>query len=147
MDVSGSHTFAAPRERVWNVLLDPDALRASLPSVKEFRQVAAEDYEAIMSVGIGAIKGTYSGKVQVRDKEPPTHYRLLVEGSGRPGFMKGDGLIELEEQGEKTVVRYHGQAQVGGMIAGVGQRLLQASAQLLIGQFFKSMERQLGRDA
>jgi len=146
MDVSGSHTFAAPRERVWYVLLDPDALRASLPSTKEFRQVAADDYEATMSVGIGAIKGTYSGKVQVRDKEPPTHYRLLVEGSGRPGFIKGDGLIELEEQGEKTLVRYHGQAQVGGMIAGVGQRLLQASAQLLIGQFFKSMERQLGRD-
>ena len=147
MDVSGTHTFAAPRERVWHVLLDPDALRASLPSTKEFRQVAADDYEATMSVGIGAIKGTYSGKVQVRDKEPPTHYRLLVEGSGRPGFIKGDGLIELEEQGEKTLVRYHGQAQVGGLIAGVGQRLLQASAQLLIGQFFKSMERQLGRDA
>jgi len=145
MDVSGTHTFAAPRERVWNVLLDPDALRASLPSVKEFRQVAEDDYEATMSVGIGAIKGTYSGKVQVRDKEPPTHYRLLVEGSGRPGFIKGDGLIELEEQRENTVVRYHGQAQVGGMIAGVGQRLLQASAQLLIGQFFKAMERQLGR--
>ena len=147
MDVSGSHTFAAPRERVWNVLLDPDALHASLPSTKEFRQVAADDYEATMSVGIGAIKGTYSSKVQVRDKEPPTRYRLLVEGSGRPGFIKGDGLIELEEQGEKTVVRYHGQGQVGGMIAGVGQRLLQATAQLLIGQFFKSMERQLGRDA
>ena len=147
MDVSGSHTFAAPRERVWTVLLDPDALRASLPSAKEFRQVAADDYEATMSVGIGAIKGTYSGKVQVRDKEPPAHYRLLVEGSGRPGFLKGDGLIELEEQGENTVVRYQGQAQVGGMIAGVGQRLLQATAQFLIGQFFKSMERQLGREA
>ena len=146
MDVSGSHTFAAPRERVWNVLLDPDALRASLPSTKEFRQVAPDDYEAVMSVGIGAIKGTYSSKVQVCDKEPPTRYRLLVEGSGRPGFIKGDGLIELEEQGEKTVVRYHGQGQVGGMIAGVGQRLLQATAQLLIGQFFKSMERQLGRE-
>jgi carbon monoxide dehydrogenase subunit G len=146
MDVSGSHTFAAPRERVWNVLLDPDALRASLPSTKEFRQVAPDDYEAVMSVGIGAIKGTYSSRVQVCDKEPPTRYRLLVEGSGRPGFIKGDGLIELEEQGEKTVVRYHGQGQVGGMIAGVGQRLLQATAQLLIGQFFKSMERQLGRE-
>jgi carbon monoxide dehydrogenase subunit G len=147
MDASGSHTFAAPRERVWNVLLDPDALRASLPSTKEFRQVGNDEYEATMSVGIGAIKGTYSGKVQVRDKEQPERYRLLVEGSGRPGFLKGDGLIELEDQGEKTLVRYHGQAQVGGMIAGVGQRLLQASAQLLIGQFFKSMERQLGRDA
>ena len=147
MHVSGSHTFAAPRERVWNVLLDPDALRTSLPSTKEFRQVGDDEYEATMSVGIGAIKGTYSGKVQVRDKEPPAHYRLLVEGSGRPGFLKGDGLIELEERGENTVVRYHGQAQVGGMIAGVGQRLLQATAQFLIGQFFKSMERQLGRDA
>ena len=146
MDVTGSHTFAAPRERVWNVLLDPDALHASLPSAKEFRQVGDDEYEATMSVGIGAIKGTYSGQVEVRDKEPPTRYRLLVEGSGRPGFIKGDGLIELEEQGEKTVVRYHGQPQVGGMIAGVGQRLLQASAQLLIGQFFKAMERQLGRN-
>jgi carbon monoxide dehydrogenase subunit G len=147
MDVSGSRTFGAPRERVWHVLLDPDALRASLPSVKEFHQVGDDEYEATMSVGIGAIKGTYSGKVQVRDKEPPAHYRLLVEGSGRPGFIKGDGLIELEEQGENTAVRYHGQAQVGGMIAGVGQRLLQATAQFLIGQFFKSMERQLGREA
>ena len=146
MDVSGSHTFPAPRERVWTVLLDPDALRASLPSTKEFRQVAEDNYEATMSVGIGAIKGTYAGKVQVRDKEPPTRYRLLVEGSGRPGFIKGDGLIELEEQGDRTVVRYRGQAQVGGMIASVGQRLLQASALLLIGQFFKAMERQLGRD-
>src|SRR5919201_5027953 len=147
MDVSGSHTFAAPRERVWHVLLDPDALRTSLPSTKEFRQVAEDAYEATMSVGIGAIKGTYSGQVEVRDKEPPTRYRLLVEGNGRPGFIKGDGLIELEEQGDTTVVRYQGQAQVGGMIASVGQRLLQASAQLLIGQFFKAMERQLGREA
>src|SRR6266516_1158521 len=105
MDVSGSHTFAAPRERVWNVLLDPDALRASLPSTKEFRQVAEDAYAATMSVGIGAIKGTYSGKVQVREREQPTRYRLVVEGNGRPGFIKGDGLIELEEQGENTVVR------------------------------------------
>ena|SRR5437870_8949623 len=146
MDVSGSHTFAAPRERVWNVLLDPDALRASLPSTKEFRQIGDDEYEATMSVGIGAMKGTYSGKVHVRDKEPPTRYRLLVEGSGRPGFIKGDGLIELEDKGDTTVVRYHGQAQVGGMIASVGQRLLQASAHLVIGQFFKAMERQLRRD-
>ena len=146
MDVLGSHTFAAPRERVWDVLLDPDALRASLPSTKEFRQVGDDEYEATMSVGIGAIKGTYSGKVHVRDKEPPERYRLAVEGSGRPGFIKGDGLIELEGKGDTTVVRYHGQAQVGGIIASVGQRLLQASAQLVIGQFFKAMERQLGRD-
>lgn len=147
MDVSGSHTFSAPRERVWELLLDPDAIRASLPSVKEFRQIGPDEYEATMSVGVGAIKGTYTGKIQVRDQEPQTRYRLSAEGNGRPGFIKGDGLIELEEKGETTVVKFQGQAQVGGMIAGVGQRLISASAQLVIGQFFKAMERQLGRDA
>ena len=102
MDVSGSHTFAAPRERVWNVLLDPDALRASLPSTKEFREVAADDYEATMSVGIGAIKGTYSGKVQVRDKEPPTRYRLLVEGKrghSRPVHWNGHVALSRSTRG------------------------------------------------
>jgi len=146
MDVNGTHTFAAPRERVWKLLLDPDALRASLPAVKEFRQIGDDEFEATMSIGVGAVKGTYNGKIRVSDKEPPTHYRLSVEGTGRPGFLKGDGLIELEEKEDSTIVTYHGQAQVGGMIAGVGQRLISASAQLVIGQFFKAMERQLGRD-
>lgn len=147
MDFTGSHVFAAPRERVWTLLLDPDALRAALPSCKEFRQTGDDAYEAVMSVGVGAIKGTYNAKINVRDKEPPTSYRLVVEGTGRPGFLKGDGLITLDDQGENTSVTYQGQALVGGMIAGVGQRLISASAQLIIGQFFKAMERQLGRDA
>ncbi len=146
MDFNGSHTFAAPRERVWALLLDPEALRNALPACKEFRQVGDDAYEAVMSVGVGAIKGTYNGKIQVRDQQPPSSYRLVVEGTGRPGFLKGDGVISLEEQGESTRVTYQGQAQVGGMIAGVGQRLISASAQLIIGQFFKAMERQLGRD-
>lgn len=145
MDVNGSHTFAAPRERVWNLLLDPDALHAALPSCKEFRQTGEDAYEATMTVGVGAVKGTYTAKIQVRDKDPQTRYRLVVEGTGRPGFLKGDGIIELEDKGDATtLVSYHGQAQVGGMIAGVGQRLISASANLITGQFFKAMERQLG---
>ncbi len=147
MDVQGTYTFAAPLDRVWTVLLDPQALQAALPACKEFRQVGQDEYEATMSIGIGAVKGTYTGKVQVRDKEPQTRYRLAVEGSGRPGFVNGEGLIELEEKEGATIVTYQGRAQVGGMIAGVGQRLISASAQLIIGQFFKAMERQIGRDA
>lgn len=145
MDVRGTYTFAAPRDRVWELLLDPDALRAALPSTKEFNKIGDDEYEAVMSIGVGAVKGTYTGKIRVSDQEPPTHYRLTVEGTGRPGFLKGDGLIELEEKEGSTVVNYHGQAQVGGMIASVGQRLIAASAQLIIGQFFKAMEKQLGR--
>ncbi len=145
MDVHGTHTFAAPRERVWQLLLDTDAIRNDLPGVKEFRQVGEDEFEATMSIGVGAIKGTYSGKVKLSDQEPITRYRLTVEGSGRPGFLKGDGVIQLEEKEGSTLVTYNGQAQVGGMIASVGQRLVMASAQLVIGQFFKAMERQLGR--
>ncbi len=145
MDVHGTHTFAAPRERVWQLLLDPDAIRNALPGVKEFRQVGEDEFEATMGIGVGAIKGTYSGKVKLSDQEPITRYRLTVEGSGRPGFLKGDGVIQLEEKEGSTLVTYNGQAQVGGMIASVGQRLVMASAQLVIGQFFKAMERQLGR--
>ena len=147
MDINGTYTFAAPRERVWNLLLDPEALRGALPGVKEFKKSGDDEYEATMSIGVGAVKGTYTGKIQVRDQEPTSHYRLIVEGNGRPGFLKGDGLIELADAEGSTVVTYKGQAQVGGMIAGVGQRLVSASAQLVISQFFKAMDRQLGRDA
>jgi carbon monoxide dehydrogenase subunit G len=145
MDVQGTYTFAAPQERVWELLLDPDAIRNALPGVKEFKPVGENEFEATMSIGVGAIKGSYSGKVKLSDQEPMTRYRLTVEGSGRPGFLKGDGVIQLEEKEGSTLVTYNGQAQVGGMIASVGQRLVMASAQLVIGQFFKAMERQLGR--
>src|SRR5690348_7334664 len=110
MDVKGSHTFNAPRERVWQLLLDPDALRGALPGTKEFTQAGPDAYDAVMSVGVGSVKGTYNAKIQVLDKNEPDSYRLVVEGTGRPGFLKGDGTIELEDKGETTGVHYHGQA-------------------------------------
>src|SRR5437588_2672687 len=122
MRVNGSYTFPARRDQVWNLLLDPEALRAALPGCEEMRNIGEDEYEATMTMGIGAIKGTYSGKIAVRDKTPTQSYRLVVEGSGRPGFVKGDGLLNLEEDGETTVVAYSGDVQVGGMIAGVAQR-------------------------
>jgi uncharacterized protein len=146
MDVSGSYTFGAPRDQVWAVLLDPEAIRAALPGCEEMRPLGDDVYEAVMTVGIGSIKGTYTGKISVRDKEQPLRYRLLVEGAGRPGFVKGDGLLDLEDRGDTTVVAYKGTLQVGGMIAGVAQRLLPATVTLLSGQFFKAMERQIGRN-
>lgn len=143
MDVTGNYTFAAPRDQVWAVLLDPEAIRVALPGCQEMRPDGDDTYDAIMSVGIGSIKGTYSGKIWVRDQEPPLRYRVLVEGAGRPGFIKGDGLLTLEDQGETTLVTYQGHVQVGGTIAGIAQRLLPATVGLLAGQFFKAMERQL----
>ncbi len=145
MEITGAYTFAAPRARVWGVLLDPEALRAALPGCQEMRRTGEDEYLATMSVGIGAVKGSYSGTIRVRDQEPESRYRLLVEGTGRPGFVKGDGVLELAEVGATTVVTYSGQVQVGGTIASVGQRLISATVQLLTGQFFKAMDRQLAQ--
>jgi carbon monoxide dehydrogenase subunit G len=94
-----------------------------------------------MRVGIAAIKGTYSGSVQIADKEPPIRYKLIVEGGGTPGRMKGEGVITLSTRDDSTTeVSYQGDVQVIGPLAGIGQRLLGAAARMLIDQFFKCME-------
>lgn len=143
MKVQGEHTFNAPREAVWEVLLDPQALREAMPGVQRFDEVGPEQYELTLKIGIAAVKGTYSGKVAVKDKKPSESYRLDVEGSGGPGRVKGGATMDLREDGGRTVVAYDGDVQAAGAIAAVGQRLLGGAAKLLINQFFKSMDRQL----
>jgi carbon monoxide dehydrogenase subunit G len=92
-----------------------------------------------MRVGVAAIKGTYKGKVAIVDKEPPTAYTLEVEGSGGPGFVKGTARISLEPEGSGTRVKVEGDGQVGGMLAGVGQRMLPGVAKMLMNQFFECL--------
>ena len=92
-----------------------------------------------MKVGVAAIKGTYKGKVAIVEKEPPTEYTLQVEGSGGPGFVKGTAKIILEAEGEGTRVNVEGDGQVGGMLAGVGQRMLPGVAKMLMNQFFECL--------
>lgn len=143
MKVEGSYTFKAPREQVYNVLLDPDALRACLPGVQKFETVGEDQYEVTMKVGIAAVKGEYQGKVHLRDKQPPSHYEMQVEGSGGPGFIKGVGQVDLEDKDGGTLLKYVGDAQVGGMLAGVAQRMLPGIAKMMAGEFFKAMEKQI----
>jgi carbon monoxide dehydrogenase subunit G len=143
LKVQGEHTFDAPREAVWAILLDPEALRDAMPGVQRFDEVGPEQYEVTLKIGVAAIKGTYEGKVSVTDQAPPESYRLNAEGSGGPGRVKGGATMSLREAGPKTVVTYDGDVQAAGAIAAVGQRLLGGASKLLIGQFFKSMDKQL----
>lgn len=141
MQISGSRTFRAPQEVVWDKLLNPDIIAGCIPGCEKFEAVGEECYQATMRVGIAAIKGTYSGSVQIADKEPPIRYKLIVEGGGTPGRMKGEGVITLSTRDDSTTeVSYQGDVQVIGPLAGVGQRLLGAAARMLIDQFFKCME-------
>ena len=111
------------------------------------RRGDATAYEATVKVGIAAVKGTYKGTLTITDKREPTHYKIILEGSGGSGFMRGEGTIDLEADGDATRVKWTGDMQIGGLIAGVGQRMLGGVGKMLIGQFFKCLEQRLGPGA
>ncbi|MBI3961323.1 MAG: carbon monoxide dehydrogenase subunit G [Deinococcus sp.] len=145
MNLSGTYVVKADQKMVWHTLLDPDALQHCLPGCQELVVQGPDQYQATLHIGIAAMKGTYTGKVQITERQELTRYKLLVEGTGSGGRVRGEGLLELAPAGpEGTKISYRGDAQVFGPIAAVGQRLLSGAARLLIGQFFKCLERQLG---
>jgi carbon monoxide dehydrogenase subunit G len=146
MEISGSRTFDAPQQMVWEVLTDPDTLKRTLPGCQKFEPLGGGKYDISMSLGIAAIKGTYSGTVHLLNEEPPDSYTLKVSAKGAVGFIDGQGDFKLAPISEdQTELNYTGQAQVGGKIAGVGQRLLHAGANLVIVMFFKALEKEVAR--
>jgi uncharacterized protein len=140
LKIDGSYTFNAPRDRVWQVLLDPKVLAQCVPGCETLNEVGPDQYEAIMKVGVASVKGTYKGKVSIKDKQAPSHYVLSGEGSGGPGFMRGDVAVDLEEKDGQTLLKYSTDAKVGGLIASIGQRMINGVAKMMLDQFFKKME-------
>jgi carbon monoxide dehydrogenase subunit G len=143
MEIAGDHRFRAPRELVWQLLLDPAAIRAALPGCERFVETGPGVYEVTLRVGLAAIKGAYSGTFRVSDQQPPDSYRLAAHGSGKPGGVRGEATLRLAASGGDTVVQYAGDVSAQGGIARLGSRLLLGTARLLIGQFFKAMEKQV----
>lgn len=140
MKIEGSYILKAPRQKVWGVLLDPKILAQCMPGCEGLKEVGPDQYEATMKIGIASVKGSYKGKVAIKEKQPPSHYVLSGEGSGGPGFMQGDVSIDLEEKNGETVLKYSTDVKVGGLIAGIGQRMLGGIAKMMVDQFFKKME-------
>jgi carbon monoxide dehydrogenase subunit G len=138
--IEGSYTLDARRERVWDVLLDPKIIAQCMPGCESMKEVAPDQFEAVMKVGVASVKGTYKGKVSIKDKQPPSHYVISGEGQGGPGFMRGDLAIDLNEQDGKTLLKYRTEPQVGGLIAAIGQRMLNGVAKMMVEQFFKKVE-------
>jgi carbon monoxide dehydrogenase subunit G len=144
MKVEGVYSFPGPADKVWELLLDPESLRSCIPGVESLTETSPDHFDAVMRVGVAAIKGTYKGKVAIIEKQPPTMYTLQVEGSGGPGFVKGTAKVTLEAGGEGTTVKVDADGQVGGMLAGVGQRMLPGVAKMLMNQFFECLIARLG---
>jgi uncharacterized protein len=144
MKVEGVYSFPGPPQKVWDLLLDQESLRQCIPGVESLTETSPDHYDAVMKVGVAAIRGTYKGKVSIVDRQPPQQYTLQVEGSGGPGFVKGTAVISLSADGDATQVSVAGDGQVGGMLAGVGQRMLPGVARMLMNQFFDCLKARLG---
>lgn len=144
MKIAVDHLFLAPREDLWNLLLDPARLARCIPGCDQMQEVGPDSYSATMKIGVASVKGTYVGRVEIGEKERPSRYTLSIEGSGAPGFVRGHAAFDLMEQGERqTRLSLNGEAQVGGMIGSVGQRFLVSIARQMIGSFFKNIEQEL----
>lgn len=144
MKIEGTHTVAAPRQRVYQVMIDPAALAKALPGCERLEASAPDTFRLKMKLGLAALSGSYQGTVKLSQRRPPEHLRLTLNGRGPWGFAEGDGTLTLSEQDGKTSVRYEGEVRVGGMIASVGQRLLGGAARMVIGQFFQNLDREVG---
>jgi len=143
MNIEGRHLFKEPRARVWELLTSPQALRAALPGCQTLQEIQAREFDVTLAIGIAAVRGEYRGKFRIMDEESPMRFRLVGEGSGPSGFIKGEAWIELSPQQRDTLVSYQGHVEIGGLVAGVGQRVIGGIAKFMAGQFFKDMEKQL----
>ena len=143
MDITGSYTFTAPPERVWDLMMDPQAIAACIPGCEALEPDGVDRYRARITLGLAAITGTYDGTVVITEKVEKTSYRLAVEGQGRPGFVKGSAAITLRPEGGGTVVDLTATVQTGGAIARLGQRLIGSAAKMMQDRFFACMQGKL----
>jgi carbon monoxide dehydrogenase subunit G len=141
--LEGSYTFDAPPDRVWTLLLNPDSLKSCIPGCEKLEPDGEDSYVATMKVGIASIRGTYNGKVRITEKDEPNGYTMNVEGSGGPGFVRGMAKVLLKPEGQSTIVAVDADGQVGGTVAGVGQRMLGGVAKKLMNDFFDCLRKQL----
>jgi carbon monoxide dehydrogenase subunit G len=139
MKIEGSADIPAPRDAVWAAFLDPNILAQALPGCEKLEAIGPNEYRATMKVGVAAIKGTFEGKVKLSDLEPPNRYRMAVEGSGGPGFVRGEASMQMSDVDGGTKVSYDADVQVGGLIASVGQRMLGGVTKMMLDQFFTKM--------
>jgi uncharacterized protein len=140
MKIEGTHEVRAPRERVFQALTDPSVLQRCIPGCERLERTGENAYAATLRTGVGAIKGVFQGSVRLEEVRAPEHYRIIVEGKGQPGFLKGAGALDLEEKEGGTLIRYAGDVQVGGTLASVGQRMIQGAAKMMAAQFFTALE-------
>ncbi len=140
MKIGGEYTFDGPQDLVWEMLLDPTVLAQVLPGAERLERTGENEFEGRLRMKVGPIQGDFQGKVRLEDLDPPSGYTMHVDGRGAPGFVKATGHLALSAAADgRTALRYDGDAQVGGKLAAVGQRLIESSTRASIAQSLEGL--------
>jgi hypothetical protein len=139
------HTLAAPREKVFAALTDPAVLERCIEGCEELVAAGPDTFTARLRVGVAGFQGTYTGRVEIRERREPESLTLAIEGQGKPGFVRSTASIRLTPKEGGTELAAEGEATVGGLIAAVGSRLVEGVAKKMIGEFFRRLATELGR--
>jgi carbon monoxide dehydrogenase subunit G len=131
--IAGDYSLPIPPDQAYTMLQDPAVLAKAMPGCQSLERIGDGEYAMRMKMVLASVSGQFEGKVRIADPNPPASFRLVVEGTGKIGFMRGEGVITLAAGG---AVHYEGDVQVGGLIANIGQRLIETSAKMLIKRFF-----------
>jgi carbon monoxide dehydrogenase subunit G len=134
--ISGSYFLPLPPEQAYQRLQDPQVLAGAMPGCESLDKIGDNEYRMKMKMALASLSGNFDGKVRITEQSPPNSFKLMVEGSGKVGFMKGEGVLKFAPKDAGTDVSYEGDVQVGGTIAAVGQRLIDGTAKMMIKRFF-----------
>jgi carbon monoxide dehydrogenase subunit G len=139
MKLAGSYKLDLPREQVYQLLQDPSVLAQCMPGCDRLERTGENEYAMRMKLLVASMSGLFEGKVTLTDQKPPESFRLKVEGNGKIGWTRGEGLLTLSPDGAGTTVSYEGEVSIGGPVAAIGQRLLDSTARMMIKRFFDKL--------
>jgi len=145
MKFTGVCKIPAPREKVFNAITDPAVLQRCIEGCEKMVKTSEDSYDAHLKIGLAGMKGSYVGKIQLKDVKPPESYTLIMSGKGGPGFVNGAAKISLAEKNGETELHCDADAQVGGLIAAIGSRLIEAAAKRMADEFFKKLAAEVGK--
>ena len=150
MKLEGTYRVSAPRSQVWDALLNPDILRRTIPGCEKLEPAGEHRYDATFRAGVGNIRGSFTGEVEISDLDPPNAYTLRSRMKAAPGFVEGSGRISLADSPEgtnETLITYSGDVKIGGLLASIAGRLIEGAARKNMDDMFANLNREIARSS
>jgi uncharacterized protein len=143
LDIRGEEAFEIGIEALWAALNDGEVLKKCIPGCKEMIPKGEDHFKLILNLKVASVGGSFEGQIALKDKQPPTQCVIIVSGAGSLGHASGEATFAITTRDSSIVMIYSGEGEIGGLVAGVGQRILRGVAKHLIKQFFTALRREI----